>query len=164
MRIWSSLLIGDLPLPVGLPSLVPRFGRGNCVTCQHKQYDRVMTEPRWLDETEARVWRAYLATQRDLVATLSRRLVQDSGLSGAEYELLVPLSEAPEGLLRARELGALVGWERSRLSHQLRRMETRRLVERIASKTDGRASVDWCGRQPTIMNSGAASGGGGRKT
>ncbi|MFF2525243.1 MarR family winged helix-turn-helix transcriptional regulator [Streptomyces liangshanensis] len=100
-----------------------------------------MTEPRWLDETEARVWRAYLEVRRDLSATLSRRLTQEAGLTEADYALLVPLSEAPDGLLRARELSVLADWERSRLSHQITRMEKRGLVAREECPTDARGAM-----------------------
>ncbi|MDX3850752.1 MarR family winged helix-turn-helix transcriptional regulator [Streptomyces sp. AK02-01A] len=100
-----------------------------------------MTEPRWLDETEARVWRAHLRVQRELMGTLSRLLAHDSGLSGAEYEVLVPLSEAPDGLLRARDLSEEVDWERSRLSHQISRMEKRGLVAREECPDDARGAM-----------------------
>jgi DNA-binding MarR family transcriptional regulator len=97
-----------------------------------------MDEPRWLDEREARVWRGFIGVQQRLAAVLERQLIRDSGLSGADYVLLVPLSEAPDGLLRARELGRMVGWERSRLSHQLARMEKRGLVAREECSEDAR--------------------------
>ncbi|GGP54224.1 MarR family winged helix-turn-helix transcriptional regulator [Saccharothrix coeruleofusca] len=100
-----------------------------------------MGEPRWLDEREAHVWRAFLALQRELTGALERGLVRDSGLSNADYSLLVPLSEAPDGLLRARELGMRVGWERSRLSHQVKRMEKRGLVVREECAEDARGSM-----------------------
>lgn len=108
-----------------------------------------MTEPSRLDETEARVWRAYLDTQRDLQAALSRILTRDAGLTGAEYELLVPISEAPCGLIRARDLGRLINWERSRLSHQISRMEKRGLVVKEECSEDARGAMvrlTECGR------------------
>jgi DNA-binding MarR family transcriptional regulator len=95
-------------------------------------------EPRWLDEREERVWRGIVGLQQRLFAELERQMIRDGGLSGAEYTLLVPLSEAPGGLLRARELGRMVGWERSRLSHQLARMEKRGLVIREECAEDAR--------------------------
>jgi DNA-binding MarR family transcriptional regulator len=100
-----------------------------------------MGEPRWLDEREARVWQAYLAVDRELHSALERQLVRDSGLSNADYALLVPLSEAEDGVVRSRELGALVGWERSRLSHQVGRMEKRGLVTREECVEDARGSM-----------------------
>lgn len=87
------------------------------------------------------MWRAYLDLNRELPAVLERRLVRDSGLSNADYSLLVPLSEAPDGLVRSRELGAMVGWERSRLSHQVGRMEKRGLVVREECAEDARGSM-----------------------
>ncbi len=100
-----------------------------------------MDEPRWLDEREARVWHAYLDLNRELHGVLERRLTADSALSNADYSLLVPLSEAPDGLMRSRELGAQVGWERSRLSHQIGRMEKRGLVAREECPEDARGSM-----------------------
>jgi DNA-binding MarR family transcriptional regulator len=95
-------------------------------------------EPGWLDEREARVWRGVVGMQQRLLAVLERQMVRDAGLSGADHALLVPLSEAPGGLLRARELGRMVGWERSRLSHQVARMEKRGLVVREECAEDAR--------------------------
>jgi DNA-binding MarR family transcriptional regulator len=100
-----------------------------------------MDEPRWLDETEDRVWQAYIAMQRDLSTAIERQLIRDSGLSGAEYALLVPLSESPDGVLRARDLGTTVNWERSRLSHQVSRMEKRGLVARESCSEDARGAM-----------------------
>ena len=100
-----------------------------------------MTEARWLDDREARVWQGYRGLRVRLDAELTRRLVRDGGLSGPEFELLVPLSEAPGGLLRARDLGRLVGWERSRISHQVGRMEKRGLVVREECFEDARGSM-----------------------
>jgi DNA-binding MarR family transcriptional regulator len=78
---------------------------------------------------------------RELHGELERQMFRDAGLSGAEFAVLVPLSEAPEGLLRARELGSAVGWDRSRLSHQVSRMEKRGLVAREECATDARGSM-----------------------
>ncbi|OLT14109.1 MarR family transcriptional regulator [Pseudonocardia sp. CNS-139] len=100
-----------------------------------------MGEPRWLDEREARVWRAWIDVQRRVPAELERLLVRDGGLSAAEFTLLVPLSESEHGVLRARELGRAVGWERSRLSHQIARMERRGLVVREECAEDARGSM-----------------------
>ncbi|HEY4408746.1 MAG TPA: MarR family transcriptional regulator [Acidimicrobiia bacterium] len=100
-----------------------------------------MAELRWLDEREAHLWQAYRHLQRELRDALDRQLLRDAGLSGADYALLVPLSESPDGLLRARDLGALVGWDRPRISHQLTRMEQRGLVARERCPDDARGSM-----------------------
>ncbi len=100
-----------------------------------------MPTPRWLDERQAHVWRAYLDLNRELTGALEDQLLRDAGLSGADYTILVPLSEAPTGLLRARELCTEIGWDRSRLSHQVSRMEKRGLVARQECLEDGRGSM-----------------------
>ncbi|GLW93526.1 MarR family winged helix-turn-helix transcriptional regulator [Actinokineospora globicatena] len=97
--------------------------------------------PRWLDDRESRVWRAYLALHTELHAVLERELAADSGLSLADYALLVPLSESPGGVVRARDLAVSVGWERSRLSHHLTRMQGRGLVVRETCPEDARGSM-----------------------
>lgn len=100
-----------------------------------------MVDVRWLDEREARLWQSYRATHRELMRALEARMITNSGLSGADYALLHPLSEAEDGVLRTRELGRSVGWERSRLSHQVSRMERRGLVCREECTSDARGSM-----------------------
>jgi DNA-binding MarR family transcriptional regulator len=68
----------------------------------------------------------------------ARELTRATGLSASDYEVLVLLSESPEGRLRAFEIGASAGWEKSRLSHHLTRMEQRGLVERQTCSADPR--------------------------
>jgi DNA-binding MarR family transcriptional regulator len=97
-----------------------------------------MAKPRWLDEREQRLWQGYLHLNQDLIAVLEQQLARESGLSGADYRVLHPLSEAPGGLLRARDLGSELGWDRSRLSHHLSRMEKRGLVVREECADDAR--------------------------
>lgn len=101
-------------------------------------YGSDVATPRWLDDRQARVWQAYLHMNQHLYAELEAQLVRDSGLSGPDYKVLVPLSETPGGVLRARELGTEIGWDRSRLSHHISRMERRGLVTREECAADGR--------------------------
>src|SRR5690242_7883614 len=100
-----------------------------------------MAETRWLDAREAHLWQSYRDSHRELLGALETRLLKNSGLSGAEYALLQPLSNAPHGVLRTRDLGRSVGWERSRLSHQVSRMEKRGLVTREECESDARGSM-----------------------
>jgi DNA-binding MarR family transcriptional regulator len=102
--------------------------------------DRTSAEPRWLDELEARAWRGYTRMRVELEAALSRALSQHSGLSHADYAVLVELSEAEGGRLRAFQLGRALRWEKSRLSHHLKRMEARGLVCREDCAEDARGS------------------------
>ncbi|MGH8975549.1 MAG: MarR family winged helix-turn-helix transcriptional regulator [Acidimicrobiia bacterium] len=97
-----------------------------------------MAEPRWLDERQQEVWQAYLHLNQHLLGCLEQQLVRDAGLSGSDYRVLHPLSEAPGGVLRARDLGTEIGWDRSRLSHHLTRMEQRGLVTREECAEDAR--------------------------
>jgi DNA-binding MarR family transcriptional regulator len=99
-----------------------------------------MDEPRWLDEREARAWRGYTRMRAQLEGRLSRELGRHSGLSDPDYSVLVNLSEAPEGRLRAFELGRALQWEKSRVSHHLKRMEKRQLVSRESCESDARGS------------------------
>ena len=100
-----------------------------------------MAAPRWLDERQAHVWQAYLKLNQELYSTLEDQLQRDAGLSGADYAVLVPLSAEPSGVLRARELCTEIGWDRSRLSHQVGRMEKRGLIAREECAEDARGMM-----------------------
>ncbi len=97
-----------------------------------------MDTPRWLTDEEERAWRAYLHMSTELAVQLHRSLVRATGLSLVDYEVLAVLSESADDQLRAYELGSILRWEKSRLSHHLKRMETRGLVERRVCESDGR--------------------------
>lgn len=90
-----------------------------------------------LTEREMTAWRTFYEMQEVLRGRLEQQLQEDSGLSNADYTVLVALSEAPDGQQRAVELGRRLGWEKSRLHHQLTRMCRRGLVQRRSG--DGRA-------------------------
>ena len=94
----------------------------------------------WLSDDEQRVWRSYLRAHVLLGARLSRQLQRDTDLSEADYAVLVNMSEAPDGRLRGFALAGALQWEKSRLSHQLTRMERRGLVRREECPTDGRGA------------------------
>lgn len=87
------------------------------------------------------MWRSLHRMRRALDRGLERELADGAGLSTADFEVLVPLSEAPERRIRARELARMVNWDRSRLSHHLRRMEQRDLVERLDCPGDARGTI-----------------------
>src|SRR5438105_5867370 len=97
-----------------------------------------MAEPRWLDEREASAWRQFVFMMNHLRSYLEAELQRETGMSGADFEVLVNLSEAPDGRLRPSELGRAIRWEKSRLSHHLTRMEQRGLVKRSPCRTDSR--------------------------
>ncbi len=95
---------------------------------------------RWLSDEEQRVWRQWLAASSRLSAHLGQHLQQEFGISNQDYTIFVTLSEAPEPAVRISVLAELIGWERSRLSHHLTRMEKRGLIERRECKEDGRGA------------------------
>ncbi|WCC79914.1 MarR family transcriptional regulator [Cutibacterium equinum] len=102
-----------------------------------------MTQDRtvWLDDHQQRVWRLWLEVTTMLPAVLNRQLSRDSQLSMQDFEVLVRLSETDGGEMRVVALAEHMGWERSRLSHHLTRIEKRGLVERRICCTDGRGAI-----------------------
>ena len=83
---------------------------------------------------------AYQRAQTLLAGLLARELTQATGLSEADYQVLVSLTDAPDGRLRSIELRCVLSWEKSRLSHQVRRMTSRGLITKRACAEDGRSS------------------------
>lgn len=98
-----------------------------------------MEDPRWLTPQEQRAWRAHLAAHRLLFAQLDRDL-QGTGLSLNDYEILVNLSESPDHRMRMSELADATIQSRSRLSHQISRMEAAGLVVRENCEDDRRGT------------------------
>jgi DNA-binding MarR family transcriptional regulator len=94
----------------------------------------------WLRDDEQRAWRGLLQMTSRLDARLNRELQQTSGLSLADYDVLVLLTEAPDGRLRVFEIADDLHWEQSRLSHHLARMQRRGLVAREDCSTDRRGA------------------------
>jgi DNA-binding MarR family transcriptional regulator len=89
---------------------------------------------------ELATWRSLYDTTAELLRILAAEMLEDSGLSPSDYDVLVALSEAAGRRLRSSELAANIGWEPSRLSHHLGRMERRGLVRRDGSLADGRGT------------------------
>jgi DNA-binding MarR family transcriptional regulator len=88
---------------------------------------------------ETAVWYAYMKVYLRLEYELNRQLRTDSGISLADYHVLVALTSESGGRMRVTDLAIRIGWERSRLSHHLKRMRQRGLVETDASAEDRRA-------------------------
>ena len=92
----------------------------------------------WLSPEQQRAWRALLAMNTQLHARLARELQNASDISYADFAVLVQLTDAEDGRTRISELADLLQWERSRLSHHLKRMESRGHSERSSCPEDGR--------------------------
>jgi DNA-binding MarR family transcriptional regulator len=97
------------------------------------------TRAAWLNADEQNAWRVYLRLAKTLMRQLDRDL-HSFGLSTSDYEILVELSEAPGRQLRMTELADRTAQSRSRLSHQVSRMETRNLVRREDCAGDKRGT------------------------
>jgi DNA-binding MarR family transcriptional regulator len=85
-----------------------------------------------------RAWRAYVVGKELLDSQLNRDLQEEHQLALADYEVLVRLAEAPEGQVRMSTLAAQVASSKSRISHQVGRMEKAGLVRREECPGDRR--------------------------
>jgi len=94
----------------------------------------------WLDADDLATWLSWLRLSTELPAALNRELQAGSDLTLQDYDVLVQLSEVPGCRLRISALARAVHWERSRLSHHVKRMEARGLVVREACDDDGRGN------------------------
>ena len=94
----------------------------------------------WLSDKQQRVWRHWLTVNALLPAGLHRELQADAGLSLPDFDVLVQLTESPEGRVRVTDLARSLSWEKSRASHHLTRMERRGLVRREECRDDGRGA------------------------
>lgn len=108
-------------------------------------------ERRRMTVEELAVWRSLVDTTAELRRRLSVQLAEESGLSSADYQVLLTLSEAEGKRSRSSRLAAEMEWERSRLSHHLGRMEKRGLIRREDCATDNR------GAEVVLTDEGAAA-------
>ena len=99
-----------------------------------------LMEPNWLNAREDRAWRAFVYAHQQIEVHLNRRL-QESGLSGADYEVLAVLSALDGDRMPARDLCNTLGWEKSRVSHQVRRMQKDGLICREPNPDDARSTM-----------------------
>src|SRR5690606_28354127 len=94
----------------------------------------------WLDETQLDAWVKLIAVVELLPGALDSQLRRDAGLTHFEYFVLAMLSEASERTLRMTALAQRTNATLPRLSHVVRRLEERGLVERRPCPEDGRAT------------------------
>ncbi|MGV1006416.1 MAG: MarR family winged helix-turn-helix transcriptional regulator [Candidatus Nanopelagicales bacterium] len=95
---------------------------------------------RWLSADEQRLWRGWLAASMLLPDRLNRDLQQAHGLTDTDYMILVELSESPQRRMRMSALAEFTLLSRSRLSHQVDRMERAGYVSRSRCTEDGRGT------------------------
>ncbi len=93
-----------------------------------------------LDPEDWLLWHAFCAMRNRVDRALEQRVQQDAGLSLADFEVLRGLAAAEGHRLRAGALAETLGWEKSRISHQVRRMAERGLLAKETCDSDGRGT------------------------
>jgi DNA-binding MarR family transcriptional regulator len=88
-----------------------------------------------LSPGELRIWHAFRLMGEDVLGRVGRDIAQATGLSGPEFGVLSRLAAIGKGEMPQQALARVMSWEKSRLSHQLTRMEERGLIER--QRADG---------------------------
>jgi DNA-binding MarR family transcriptional regulator len=91
-----------------------------------------------MKELDSKAWRAFHKIGTSLLPHLGRQITSHSGISGTEYIVLVALSELTVPNVNLNRLARGLGWEISRMSHQITRMEDGGLVKKTRSTTDSR--------------------------
>ena len=94
----------------------------------------------WLDGDQERAWMVYIRVQLRMAYEMNRQLLADSGMSLPDFDVLTALSAAEGERMPITVLAAEIGWERSRVSHHVRRMSTRELVRCDLSAADKRVT------------------------
>jgi DNA-binding MarR family transcriptional regulator len=94
----------------------------------------------WLTPSQQRLWLAYMRVYHRLEYEMNHQLQAECDLSLGDYTVLNALSNATGHRMQLTSLATLIGWERSRLSHQLLRMTKRGLVDRVQSDSDRRGT------------------------
>jgi len=96
---------------------------------------------RWLTDKELRAWLALVPVVLKLSPALASQLQRDSDLTHFDYQCLAMLSEADDRMLRMSELAAQVNSSLSRLSHVIKKLETRGWVERTPCQDSRRVTM-----------------------
>jgi len=96
-----------------------------------------MARSKDLTAGELRLWHAWLKISEAVISKVARDVAEASGLSAAEYGILERLAEIGNGRLRQRELAVALHWDKSRISHQLTRMQERNLLTRSKTAEEG---------------------------
>lgn len=94
----------------------------------------VTDEPAWV------VWEAVQSMYEQVETELGRRLGSGSQLSCTDYKVLAALTSRPDGRMRLFELVDALGWEKSRVSHQVSRMTERGLLDKTRCPNDRRGA------------------------
>jgi DNA-binding MarR family transcriptional regulator len=96
-----------------------------------RRHNQSMSDETPLDAAEWELWHALKTLSDTSLAAVGSALEAATGLSGADFGILTRLEDLGDGRVPQRELQAALGWDKSRLSHQLTRMERRGLLRRV---------------------------------
>ena len=91
-----------------------------------------------MQELDSKAWRAFHKIGTSLLPHLSRQITNHSGITGAEYVVLLSLYESTAPKVNLNTLAQSLGWEISRLSHQVSRMEVSGVLRKTKSVEDSR--------------------------
>ena len=94
-----------------------------------------------LSAKQFKAWRSFHRLRSQLIPHMTKKIYKNTGLSPAEYILLVSLLESRNGALHSSQISESLDWEKSRISHQAKRMEERGLVTRFTCESDARSCV-----------------------
>ncbi|WOS39770.1 MarR family winged helix-turn-helix transcriptional regulator [Xanthomonas rydalmerensis] len=83
-----------------------------------------------LSTRELAIWHAFKQMSQAVMAAVEKELTDHTGLTGSDFGVLSRLMDLGKGELRQQALADSMGWHKSRLSHQLTRMQARGLVRR----------------------------------
>ena len=103
-----------------------------------------------MKELDSQAWRAFHKIGTRLLPHLSRQITNHSGITSSEYVVLMALSELPKASVNLNRLAIGLGWETSRMSHQITRMQESGLVKKVQSESDARCfdvSITAAGRR-----------------
>lgn len=99
------------------------------------------TDVRWLTDLEQEAWQAIRLLGQPVYSALNSDLFASMKMTMADYQVMVTLGRSETRSLRVQELLERTQWSKSRLSHQVRRMEERGYVARSACLDDRRSVV-----------------------
>ena len=108
-----------------------------------------MTEP--LSDSQQVAWRAFIESSWALHTRLEDDLRATTGLSMADYHVMVVLSEAPRHRIRMGELASRLVFSPSRCTYQITTMIKRGLVRKQSCSDDGR------GQEAVLTHAGMAA-------
>jgi DNA-binding MarR family transcriptional regulator len=92
-----------------------------------------------MKELDFKAWRSFRKIGTRLLPHLGRQITNHSGISAAEYVVLVSLYEMGTQTCSVNRLAEGLGWEISRMSHQITRMAENSLVKKAQCPSDARS-------------------------